>query len=63
MPTTALPAVGRLSSTPGAIAITLYVLIRQQWHWNRTPGLRSLAELLLARRRQRRLRASLTASS
>ena len=41
----------------------LRMLIRQQWHWNRTPGLRSLAELLLARRRQRRLRASLTASS
>lgn len=41
----------------------LQVLIRQQWHWNRTPGLGSLAELLQARQRQRRLRASLTASS
>lgn len=41
----------------------LWQLLRQQWHWNRRPGLRSLLQLLRARRRQRGLRAALQAAS
>ncbi len=33
------------------------VLLRHQWQWNQGPGLGSLLQLLLARRRQRRLAA------
>lgn len=43
--------------------IFTWLLIRQQWHWNHGPGLVSLLQLLRARRRQRRLRAALAASS
>lgn len=41
----------------------LLQLVRQQWRWNRGPGVGSLMQLLRARQRQRRLRAALVAAS
>lgn len=43
--------------------LVLWKLLRWQWLWNRRPGLDSLLQLLRARDRQRRLRATLPAAS
>lgn len=40
-----------------------HLLIASQWHWNRSPGLRSGINWLRAQRRQRRLAAVLAAAS